>query len=82
MPIPDPVLTRGRAFYVGIAAVVVGATTVVIPIPEGWDYFDVHALPNWNTGHYEYQDTPTTVTVRFNTPAPAGGGQVRYSILH
>jgi|GEM_PF-1554432 hypothetical protein len=82
MPIPDPKLTRGRAFHLGIAQVSGGGTTLVIPIPEGWDYFTVLALPNWNTGHYEYLDTPTTVTVRFNTPAPAGGGQVRYSILH
>ncbi len=82
MPIPDASLTRGRAFYLGLATVAADATQLIIPIPEGWDWFDLHALPNWNAGAYEYQSTPTTVTVVFTNPVPAGGGQVRYSILH
>ena len=82
MAIPDPRLTRGRAFYLGIVQAPAGARTIQIPIPEFWDYWDFHGFPNWNTVLIEYQSTLTEVTVEFQTPVPPGGGQLRYSFLH
>jgi len=38
----------------------------------------VSALPSWNTTVWFLSQDATSVTVRFNTPAPPGGGNLRW----